>query len=94
MVGEDIDVLKYGFKLEAIEDDFIEVYTIEINKFEYLELTILGDIYSLRVIDRDASSRNLDVFNRYTVETQEQLDYLILKGRVGWFILHPYNNFI
>lgn len=52
-----------------------------------VQLMICGNMFTLSYINRPngEDSFKRDVACRYIVETQEQLDFLILKGRVGWY---------
>ena len=44
------------------------------------ELMVAEDIYSLFIEMRDSQ---IVVANRYKIETQDELDFLIFRGRVG-----------
>jgi hypothetical protein len=70
-----LDIEKYGFKKTKFEGEYI----LKFNNESYY-LTNLDNIYSLECLEY-----KMYIFNRYEVDTQEQLDYLMLKGRAGWF---------
>ena len=72
-----IDILKYGFKLSA-ENEYGKTYVANIEN-EVVELNIFAGMYTLKIVGK----RNIMVANRYKVSNQEQLDFLIVNGRVG-----------
>ena len=78
MCTQDINIDKYGFSLK-IEKEGHFVYTYERDGKE-VELSVRDNFYTINLISNDTI---IKVANRYRVETQEQLDFLILNGRVG-----------
>jgi len=46
-----------------------------------IELMVAANVYSL---EYTLHENTINVANRYKVETQEELDFLILNGRIGW----------
>ena len=78
MCTQDINIDKYGFSLK-IEKDGHSVYTFEKDGRE-VELSVSGNSFTLGVWFNDNYKKIAD---RYSVTTQEQLDFLIFNGRVG-----------
>lgn len=77
MSNSNIDVSKYGFEL-SIEKEFYKVYVAKVEN-EIVELIVSGDTYTVKI----SGKRNIMVANRYKASTQEQLDFLLINGRVG-----------
>ena len=78
-----IDVSKYGFILNKKAGSGSLVYCRKFNDNFSVELMVSENVYTLSAWQRD---NNLMLANRYKVSSQEQLDFLILNGRVGtWF---------
>jgi hypothetical protein len=74
-----IDVLKYGFTLREEKGD---LRTYEKRQADLIIVLIeAANMYTLYYWQAD---NKVNVANRYIVERQEQLDFLILNGRVGW----------
>jgi len=77
-----IDVSKYGFELFKRSESKTEFYRRQFDDF-YVELMVAENVYSVFIEKKDS---NIVVANRYKVENQEELDFLIFRGRVGsWF---------
>ena len=72
-----IDVSRYGFEL-SIEKEFYKIYVAKVEN-EIVELIVSCDTYTIKI----GGKRNIMVANRYKVSTQEQLDFLLINGRVG-----------
>lgn len=50
-----------------------------------VQIAISGNLMTLSYTDlSQIAARQIDVAIKYTVDTQEEFDYLIMKGRVGW----------
>lgn len=78
-----IDVSKYGFELNKKLDSGNLFYCRKFGDDFSVELMVSENVYTLSAWQRD---NNLMLANRYKVSSQEQLDFLILNGRVGtWF---------
>ena len=78
-----IDVSKYGFELNKKLDSGNLFYYRKFGDDFSVELMVSENVYTLSAWQRD---NNLMLANRYKVSSQEQLDFLILNGRVGtWF---------
>ena len=78
-----IDVSKYGFELTKKLESGIIFYCRKFDDDFSVELMVSENVYTLSSWQRD---NNLMLANRYRVSSQEQLDFLILNGRVGtWF---------
>lgn len=78
-----IYVSKYGFKLNKKLDSGILFYIRKFDDDFSVELMVSENVYTLSAWQRNS---NLMLANRYKVSSQEQLDFLILNGRVGtWF---------
>ena len=78
-----IDVSKYGFILNKKAGSGSLFYCRKFNDNFSVELMVSENVYTLSAWQRD---NNLMLANRYKVSSQEQLDFLILNGRVGtWF---------
>jgi hypothetical protein len=87
--GIKIDFEKYGFVLRnESEDKFMAFYEFKLDKHTLVELAItFNNTVTIDVDhydDKGEWSSKLTVANRYQVETQDQFDFLILNGRVGW----------
>jgi len=76
-VPTDIDVSKYGFVLNS-ESEYSKTYLAKV-KNEIVQLVIDGDLCTIKIVGK----RNIMVANRYKVSNKNQLDFLILNGRVG-----------
>jgi len=74
-----LDVFKYGF---ALSEDKDGLFSYE-KKVAGMTICLIeaANMYTLYYWQKD---NKVNVANRYIVETQEQLDFLIFKGRVGW----------
>jgi hypothetical protein len=79
-----IDVYKYGFVLSRTSENGVVFYKKEIREF-VVELMVAANVYSL---EYNLNGNTVKVANRYKVKTQEQLDFLILNGRVGWLFTY------
>lgn len=78
-----IDVLKHGFELKKKGYSGSLFYCRKFDDDFSVELMVSENVYTLSAWQRDS---NLMLANRYKVSSQEQLDFLILNGRVGtWF---------
>ncbi len=77
MSNEIINVSKYGFILNT-ESKLSKNYIANV-KDEIAEMVVSNDIYTIKI----AGKRNIMVANRYKVSTQEQLDFILINGRVG-----------
>jgi len=78
-----INVSKYGFELSKKTDSGTLFYCRKFDDSFSVELMVSENSYTLSAWQQD---NNLMVANRYKVSTQEQLDFIILNGRVGvWF---------
>ena len=71
-----LDYKKYGFKLQS-EDRGLFTYLAKVNQQD-IELKVLGETHTLRIV---TGSKNIMVANRYKVNKQELLDFLIFGGR-------------
>lgn len=72
-----IDVCKYGFALFK-EIGRLKVYTTNVRN-EIVELRVSGDNYTIKI----TGERDIMVANRYKIQTQEQLNFLLVNGRAG-----------
>lgn len=78
-----IDLSKYGFEFIKKSECGTLFFCRKFDKEFFVELMVAENVYTLSAWQRD---RNLMVANRYKVSSQEQLDFIILNGRVGsWF---------
>ena len=78
-----IDVSKYGFELKKQLDNGNVFYCRKFDDDFSVELMVSENVYTLSAWQRDS---NLMLANRYKVSSQEQLNFLLLNGRVGtWF---------
>lgn len=75
-----IDIDKYGLKLSRTSESGIKFYLRTFKDFT-IELMVADSTYS---IEYTLHEETVKVANRYHVDTQEQLDFLIYNGRVGW----------
>jgi hypothetical protein len=77
-----IDVSKYGFEFYNVSEFGIKFYRRQFETF-FVELMVAENSYTLSIWHGDDET----IFaNRYEVETQKELDFIILRGRVGsWF---------
>ena len=74
-----IDVSKYGFELYEVSKSGIIFYRRKFNGY-YVELMVAEDIYSLFI---EMGDSQIVVANRYKIERQDELDFLLFRGRVG-----------
>ncbi len=75
-----MDVSKHGFVLSRTSENGVFFYEKKTQNF-VIELMVATNVYSL---EYTLNNNTVKVANRYKVENQEQLDFLILNGRVGW----------
>lgn len=74
----------YGFTLERITDNGFRFYTKQDNE-RYVELMVAGDTLSISLYNTESEQPSeMVVACRYKVETEEQLDFLLCNGRVGY----------
>ena len=88
-----IDFLKYGFvEFERLSSDTV-VYKKQFDERTHLELTVGNGLYCLECVSNNNKRefRNY-VFWRYEIETQEEFDFLLFKGRVFYMFLEPKSN--
>lgn len=78
------DLSKYGFILSRRGETGVEFYRREFDGF-FVELMVSADVYSLYLFDGETE---IKVANRYKVSSQEQLDFLVFNGRVGYAFNH------
>lgn len=79
------DLNKYGFEIDNSRTGNLKFFIKKIDDKTFVELTVLDDIYSLSHYDMQFDkSPELVIACRYKVETQEQLDFLIYNGRIGY----------
>lgn len=77
-----IDVSKYGFEFYKLSEYGIKFYRRQF-EFFFVELMVSENSYTLSIWHNDDETI---VANRYEVETQKELDFIIFRGRVGsWF---------
>ena len=76
------DFTKYGFKLHRDSDGFKVYRFAEANVI--IELSILGSSISMDFIEKDKSKTV--ICNRYTCETNKQVEFLLLNGKAGFWI--------
>lgn len=74
-----IDVCKYGFVLSKNRYGVL-FYTKEVKDF----LINVMDCFGSYTIDYVLHDNRIYVANRYKVEKQEQFDFLLCNGRIGW----------
>ena len=86
MFSDKLDIKQYGFVLKK-EIEGHSVYTCEKDGKE-VELSVWDNVYTINIICNDTI---IKVANRYRVDTQEQLDFLLLNGRIGVFFV-PLSN--
>lgn len=79
---KELDVLKYGFVLKEDKDN-LKTYELVVEHFSdfTIVLYVLAGVYSIYFWHGDYKTY---VANRYRCETQEELDFLITKGRIAW----------
>ncbi len=75
-----INIEIYGFTVHESKADFTK-YRKPTLEGEYLELWVFGNSYSLDYIEKD--ERRHICFERYIVDEQSQLDYLLRRGRMS-----------
>lgn len=74
-----LDYSKHGFALSENREGVL-FYTCQIKDF-LINLMVAANVHTLDYILHDNRTY---VANRYKIENQEELDFLILKGRIGW----------
>ncbi len=79
---EGLNYSKFGFNLYKTSESGCVFYRRQFEWF-YLELMVSADIHSLYMNTK--GEKEMIIANRYKIDNQEQLDFLILNGRVGEF---------
>ena len=85
---EEINVLKYGFKI--VKDTGKSLTYNLITNDEIVELFSMSNCYSLSIKDLDGSNE-FHLAKRYWCNNQQQLDFLLLNGRAARFFNVPLN---
>ena len=79
-----LDLSKYGFALYREHEDIYE-YHRGLDDMLIAKLTVLGNIYSLSYFSKGKPHQEIKVANRYVCDNENELAYIILKGRIGGF---------
>lgn len=79
---QSFDFTKYGFKLQRYSEGLI-VYRLT-DGYVVIELSILANDISMDFIEKD-KSRTV-ICNRYTCYTNNQVRFLLLNGKAGFWI--------
>lgn len=93
MKENSFDVEKFGFTLARTSENGMLFYEKKMSSEYVLSVQIAADVFTVYYTRYDSNGEwdyEIKVANRYKVYTQEQLDFLILNGRIGhWFKSSP-----
>jgi hypothetical protein len=84
------DLEKFGFKLVHTHENGGLNYELKMNPPYFSVVTVVANTFTITMRKDDKGVEDdyeptMYVANRYKVETQDQLDFLILNGRIGWW---------
>lgn len=76
-----LNIAKFGFSPYSEGETGVKFYRRDVSG-GYVELMVAENVYS---VFWGESDQEMVIANRYEVKSQEELDFLIMNGRVGYF---------
>ena len=76
------EIIKYGFIETSCDKNNITIYEREFKESTVI-LTVLHPLYTLSLYFKNDPSDDLMIASRYECYTPQDLDYLIMRSRIG-----------
>lgn len=80
-----MDIGKFGFEVIGNEGES-KFYQFKLSKDYSVNLTVALSTYTLDIVYSDGEESC--IADRYQIDTQEELDFLILNSRVGFLFVN------